>query len=72
MKKDLSEIMNELDSLMNNRRESKMKPQIERIMRRHLFYEKGDIDETIKKSADEISLMIEKMIDDLYNLRNNY
>jgi hypothetical protein len=69
--KELNEIMNELESLMGQRRESKMKAQIMRIMKRHEFYEKGDINAIIEKSSEEISLMVEKMMDDLYNQKNN-
>lgn len=70
MKKELNEML-KLDSLTTMRKESKMKAQIERIMRRHLFYEKGDIDAVIEKSSEEIADMLDKMINDLYSLRKN-
>ena len=69
--KELNEMMNELDSLMNSRKESKMKAQIVRIMKRHEFYEKGDLNAVIEKSSEEIADMIERMINDLYNQIRN-
>ena len=65
MKKDIQEIFDELESLMIKRSESKLQAQIERIMRRHEFYEKGNIDAIIEKSSEEIADMIEHMINQL-------
>jgi hypothetical protein len=69
--KRLNEIFDEIETLMIDRKTTPMQEHIERIMRRHLFYEKGDINKTIELSSIEIAAMIEKMLDDLYNQRRN-
>lgn len=69
MKKELNEILDELDTINTKKNSTPMKELIEKIMRRHEFYEKGDIDKTIEKSSEEISEMINHMITSLYNTR---
>jgi hypothetical protein len=68
--KDLNDILDELDSINTKKNTPPMKDLIKKIMRRHEFYEKGDIDKIIEKSSEEISEMINHMITSLYNSRS--